>query len=154
MEPFPQPVSPYPRLPYFLTSASSPPGLSSCSPAYLAGSPEIIAKYSRQVSDKAYRCSAGVLDGQICYDWGHICECYTMSFLSAVFILLNKLRAETLGLCFLKHLKGLVPLISVLSLAYGQRAQHWRSLCSSAPHFSCCWLPQLKRGLLMYFSFL
>lgn len=83
----------------FLTTALSPPGLSSCSPAYLAGSPKIIAKYSWQVSDKACWCSAGVLDGQICYDWGHIHEPYTISFLSAVFILLNKLRTETRKVC-------------------------------------------------------
>lgn len=74
----------------------------SCSLTYLAGSPEIIAKYSWQVSDKACWCSARVLDGQICCDWGHICGCCTISCLSAI---LNKLlsseqaRTETVKVC-------------------------------------------------------
>lgn len=67
----------------------------SCSLAYLVGSPEIIATYNLQISDKSCWCSARVLDG-------HICECYTISYLSA---LLNKLlsseqaRTETLKVC-------------------------------------------------------
>lgn len=153
VEPFPQPIIPYPRLPYFLTRAASRPGLSSCSPAYLAGAPEIIVRYSWQVSDKACRCSAGLLDGQICYDWGYICECNTVFFSLCNFHSSEQAQDWNWeGLHFLKHLNGWVPLISVFRCLMG-REEHRRSLCSSAPHFSCYWLLQLKRGLLMYFSF-
>lgn len=106
----------------------------SCSLAYLAGSPEIIANYSLEVSDKTCWCSARILDSQICCDWGHICECYTISCLccfeqASVFWTSKDWNLE--GLIFLKHLEGWVLLISVLSWLMG-RTEYWRSLWSSA----------------------
>lgn len=118
VEPFPQPILSQ----ALIFSDFHLSRVQCCSLAYLAGSPEIIAKYSWQVSDKACWCSARVLDSQIAVT-GDIYVNVTPFLVSLLFwtsfCLLNKQGLKSWRFALSKTFERLGSDFST-QLAYGQ----------------------------------